>query len=513
MQLAYFRFCFFLKNYFLPALFIFFLIIKFSSPAFGQEEIRIVHADELDHNESTGKQVQHLKGNVEFEHKGAILDCDVADFYPDTNRLVAHGHVHIRQDTINIYSKNLDYNGNTRKANLQDSVKLTDKNMQLTTDRLDYDMDSRVATYKTGGTLKNDTDILTSKIGYYYANTHDAYFHSDVKLVNKNFVLTSDTLRYNSDSKTSFFYGPTHIINDSGSIYCERGFYDTETQLGLFRQHTLILNPPNILIADSVLFDRKSGVNTAFHNVIWNDTMRKVSLYSDYAQYNQTTGKLLSTKHPMLVTLVDKDSMFMTSDTIRSVLDSEKKRIVYAYYNIKIYEKDLQGICDSLSYSYADSMFRLYKNPVIWSDNNQMKADTITLQMSNRQIKEMNLYQNSIVINRSDSLLYNQLQGLTMKGFFKDNQLHQLNVSGNAESVYYARQDSTKKYIGVNKAICSNIIVFLRDKKVKQIILLKKPDATLYPMKLANPEDLSLSDFEWLDAKRPQSKKDIEVHQ
>lgn len=512
MLLALFRTHFHSKNYFPIPVFILFSLVKFSCPVFAQEEIHIVHADELVHNEITGKQVQHLKGNVEFEHKGAILDCDAADFYPDTNRLVANGHVHIRQDTINIYSKRLDYNGNTRKAVLQDSVKLTDKNMQLTTDRLDYDMNTRIATYKTGGILKNDTDVLTSTIGYYYANTHDAYFHSNVKLVNKNFVLTSDTLRYNSDSKTSYFYGPTHIINDSGSIYCERGFYDTENQQGLFRQHTLILNPPNILVADSVLFDRISGINTAFHNVTWKDTMRKVSLYSDYAQYNQTTGKLLSTKHPMLVTLVDKDSMFMTSDTIRSMLDSSKQRIVYAYHNIKIYEKDLQGICDSISYSYRDSMFRLYKNPVIWSDNNQMKADTITMQMSNRQIKEMNLLQNAIVINRADSLLYNQLQGLTMKGFFANNELNRLNVSGNAESVYYARQDSSKKYIGVNKAICSNIIVFLKNKKVSQIILLKKPDATLYPMKQANAEDLSLSNFEWLEAKRPQSKKDIEAH-
>ena len=41
----------------------------------------------------------------------------------------------------------------------------------------------------------------------------------------------------------------------------------------------------------------------------------------------------------------------------------------------------MRGKCDSLVYSYADSTIRLYNDPILWSDENQLTADSIWIQL------------------------------------------------------------------------------------------------------------------------------------
>lgn len=122
----------------------------------------------------------------------------------DINSLEAIGNVVIKQDTVEIHSDHLFYDGKNRKAVLTGNVKMTDSKMVLNTSALDYDLNTKVASYKTGGILTSDTTTLTSKIGYYYATSNDVYFKKDVKVVSSQYNLTADTLRFNTDSRTAF---------------------------------------------------------------------------------------------------------------------------------------------------------------------------------------------------------------------------------------------------------------------------------------------------------------------
>ena len=83
-----------------------------------------------------------------------------------------------------------------------------------------------------------------------------------------------------------------------------------------------------------------------------------------------------------------------------------------------------------------------------------------------------------------------------------------MHVSGNGESIYFAKTDSGKD-VGVNKATCSNMMLYFKDKKVDHILFLVKPDAVLNPLGVVKPEELKLKDFEWLGNRRPKSKRDL----
>ena len=109
---------------------------------------------------------------------------------------------------------------------------------------------------------------------------------------------------------------------------------------------------------------------------------------------------------------------------------------------------------------------------------------------------------NALVVNLSDSLQYNQIQGKKMKGYFLDGKLSKLTINGNGESIYYAKDDDEIS-IGVNKAVCSNMTIVMKDSKVQRIKFYEKPEATLYPLNDIPAEELKLKSFRWEESKRP----------
>ncbi len=449
------------------------------------------------------RKIRTLTGNVKLEQNGVYLNCDRADFDSDANTVDATGKIHIQQDTIDIYSDKLFYDGNKRKAKLTGNVRLTDKKITLQTSQLDYDLNTRTGYYNTGGELKSDTSVLTSQIGYYYATTHDVYFKKNVLLTNPRYLLKADTLRYNIQEKCAYFLGPTNILSDSSKIYCERGFYNTQNEITQFSQNARLTNDENILTADSIIYYKKSGIGYAYKNVHWTDTIKHNTIVSHVAAYYEKSSSILATNNPIFIDASSQDTMFLKADTLYSAETTIKnQRWFHAYHHVIIYKHNLSARCDSISYSDVDSTFRFYKSPVLWVDENQLSADTIFMTTSQKKIKSFLMLKNALIINSVDSSRYNQIQGKKMTGFFKDGELYKLFVEGNGESIYFG-EDDAKKLIGVNKAVCSNMIISIKENKVQRIKFLEKPTATLYPPKDAPESELRLKLFKWLIKDKP----------
>ena len=105
---------------------------------------------------------------------------------------------------------------------------------------------------------------------------------------------------------------------------------------------------------------------------------------------------------------------------------------------------------------------------------------------------------------------YNQIKGRNMTGFFAENELYRVDVEGNAETLYYVREDDGT-LTGINKATSSNMSIRFREKEIKQIVYFEKPVATLYPDAELPAEERILKNFKWLSDRRPMKREDIFV--
>ncbi len=406
----------------------------------------------------------------------------------------------------------MHYDGNSKISQVERNVRLTDGKMILTTENIYYDLNSEVANYNTGGKVVDGDNILTSKRGYYFTNEKLVFFKDNVILNNPKYVMNSDTLKYNTISSTAFFMGQTIIRStgkDSAYIYCENGWYNTKSEKSYFSKNAFIQTKENILNGDSILYDRKEGIGQAFKNVKVTDTLQKVIIGGDFAYVNERTNRSFVTGSALLTKIFDTDSLFLHGDTLLAVNDSmNKQKTYFAYKHVQIYKTDLQGKCDSLVYSTKDSTINFFSNPVLWSSQNQLLADSISLLLSGNQIYSMKLRVNSFITSSEDSIRFNQIKGREMTGFFIDNKLNRIHVIGNGQTIYYIR-NAKKQLTGVNRAECSDLVIHVEENSVKKITLLNKPDATLYPIKELNPSELRLKGFKWMKSYQPQSKADI----
>ena len=471
--------------------------------SFAQTDIRILNADELQYKNTGLVEVRTLVGNVQLEHDGVLMFCNQADFYAKDNNVYATGNVHIQQDTVNIFSDKLYYRGDQRRAELTGNVNFSDSRMTLVTDRLEYDMKNRVGYYYTGGRLSNDSSVLTSRIGHYYTQSKDVFFKDSVKLVSPRYTLTADTLRYNMNSKIAYFLGPTNITGQDNTIYCEGGYFNTSTDRMQFTTNAKLTSPPQVLTADTIEYGRRSGDGLAIGNVRWVDTSQQVILAGGRAVYNEEESTIAVSHQPVMADASREDTLFVTADSLFSErVDTTGKRRFRGYRNARIFSNEMQAVCDSLVYSDIDSVFHFHKNPILWVNQNQLTADTIFLALRNGKIDKMHLRQNSLIVSFVDSNKYNQVRGKTMLGSFVDNGLNNLLVEGNGESVYYAVEDDGKS-AGVNKAVCSRMLVQVKEEKVNRILFLEKPEATLYPPNQVPEEEMKLRGFRWEASKQP----------
>jgi hypothetical protein len=137
-----------------------------------------------------------------------------------------------------------------------------------------------------------------------------------------------------------------------------------------------------------------------------------------------------------------------------------------------------------------------------------MKADFIQLYSGTDGIEFLEFDNNAFISSLVDSGKYNQIKGKDMWGYFQNNDLHKIKVQGNGQTIYYPKNDNGS-IIGVNKADCSDMWIYVSDNNIDKISFLTKPAATLFPLKDVSKEDLMLKGFEWNGNQRPLNKQDI----
>ena len=121
----------------------------------------------------------------------------------------------------------------------------------------------------------------------------------------------------------------------------------------------------------------------------------------------------------------------------------------------------------------------------------------------------MLLHHNSFIVNTedADSTNFNQIKGKVITGYFKDNKLNNMFVDGNAESIYYLKDDTV--YNGLNHMISSRLRILLKENKLSNINAIRAIDASITPMNDLKEEDRVLKGFIWKPSERPKSKDEI----
>ncbi len=498
----------------LGVLFVAFISLKAQQPPSPQqnERAKIIELRQARLLEKrSGSDAQILIDSVVLYHEGAYMYCDSAYWYQGNNTFEAFGNVRMEQgDTIFVYGDYLHYDGAAQLARLRDNIRMEDRQVTLFTDSLNYDRLENIGYYFDGGMLVDEKNELTSFWGQYDPESKDALFSDSVKLVNEEYTLYSDTLKYNTETKIADILGPSKIVSDSGYIETDKGWYNTLTDDARLLDRSKIYNNDGskVLIGDSMLYNRTTGWGEVFGNMYLEDFNRKSILRGNYGTYNEKTEYGMATDSAFAIDYSQTDSLFLHGDTLKMITDSVFKE-VKAYYNVRFYRNDVQGVCDSMSYIQRDSMLYMTGNPVIWNNNSQILGNRIDIHLNDSTVEKAHIKEYALAIqDRQKEAQYNQVSGREMTAYFIDNEVRHVLVEGNAESLYYiTEEDST--VIGLNKTESAYLAMDILNDEIQKIKLWASTNAVTTPLSQLKPEESKLKGFMWLNYLRPKNRFDI----
>ena len=497
-----------LKNAWWLRIFIVLGLMVLADAAVAQRRIKLEQADRLKGGKKPdGERFDRLLGNVILTQNKTTIYCDSAYLFKKKNFLEAFGRVRITEgDSVTITGKKLEYSGNTKIAQLRNNVVFTKlATATLYTDYLDFNRNTNLAYYYNGGRLVDSINVLTSNKGYYELNSNMASFKKNVHVKNPDYTMTSDSLRYNSRTKFIYFVTPTNVIDkDSSTFVYEDGELDTKTRQSVLEVGTAE-SDRFILESDEFQLDDIRKVYKLRKSVKLISKEENLIIYGQAADYYKAKGIIKVFDKAYLAKITDdNDTLFMAADTLVSIdsQDPAKKRLL-AYNTVKIFKSDLQGVADSLEYRMSDSTIYFYQNPVLWSEGNQMTADSIHMLIKNNTIDRIFMNVNAFVISQDSLFNFNQIKGRKMTAEFKGKKMHRVVVEGNGESIYYILEEEKKLVQGLNHIICSNITIRFKEGQVNNLSFYKQPDAQFIPPHEIQAEDTKLSGFTWKQKEKP----------
>ncbi|PKP38930.1 MAG: hypothetical protein CVT98_04140 [Bacteroidetes bacterium HGW-Bacteroidetes-15] len=488
----------------------------FEVQAQQRRQINIEGADQMRNLKRNGQDIRRLIGNVRIRHEDVTVTCDSLYDYSGTNRFDAFGNVVVIQKSSTLYGDTLLFDGNSKNGRVRgDIVRLVDEEATLVTKFLDFNTQNNTVYFFNGGIINTNDSRFSSQRGTYHSNQKYFVFAGDVSYLSPDLLLNTDSLNYNSNTEIISFFGPTRIYNEENYLYCESGWHNRVEEKSEFRVNAYLNNGEQRIFGDKIYYDRILGYSEIIGNGCIIDSAQNMILYGNEIEYYQETEYAEVRKNPLAISISEEgDSLFLRADVFIGmavkdsvVSDSTLYNLVKGIGDVRFYRSDFQGICDSMVFHSTDSILYMYNDPILWNEDNQLSANNIDIVFKDDNIHKMLFKGSAFVVSQEDTIRFNQIRGREMVGFFKNGALTRLDVNGNGETVYFARDKGVIS--AVNKAEGSRLTITLRDNAVVSIMFREKPIATLFPIDKAELQDVMLKGFSWQIEKRPTSNESI----
>ncbi len=454
---------------------------------------------------SDGSVIRYLHGTpnnpVIFQRKDLLFYCQQATQNNKSEILKASGQVIIRdQDSLVVTGDYLEYNQTTGSMVVWGKkVTMEDGKVTLITKRLIYNTVTGAAYYYTGGKIYNGTSILTSRYGYWFKQQKLLAFKTNIEVIDTvtDDYMTSDTLRYDLNQDIIYFYSPTFIKNEDLTAQGDYGRYYKTIGNFYSKKNTLIETKDYILKGEEVFYDKVADTSLAIDKVSIYNKENVTTIFADTTHYYGNNNEVFAYGDVLIEEISENnDTTYITGDTLIAIKDTiNNVENIKVFPKVSIFSNNLKGKSDSLVYDLIDSLIIMEKKPILWGDKSQITAKIVIAKLKNKEIDSLFLNEEPFIIFQDTLGFYNQIKGRNMKMNVTNNEIEQLNVFGNGESLYFILEEDTS-LLGLNLVTCSEMTAFFDPKnKIKSILFINKPEGKLIPPHLIEEPDKYLKGF------------------
>ncbi|MFM2360202.1 MAG: export transporter periplasmic protein LptC [Bacteroidota bacterium] len=468
-------------------------------------------------------QMAYLKKDVRLTDKKGTLYTQELEYDMKTNIGKYFNGGRVVNGKTTLTSKEGIYFADTRDVFFKRDVHLTDPKYRISSDSLRYNTEFQQVEFITDTYIKTKegSEIFTRTGNYDLKNGKAFFGNRTVFKDSSGTTYTADNSAIDEASGSAQLEGNA-VIRDSVNGYMITGnqvFLNRKTNSFLATRKPVLIfkgdgNDSTFIAADTLYsgiitrdslgkMQQKVTDTLKTETVVSGDSVlhrvdSTVSVTTGIANSINTTNDSVKTT----TTKVVKDSMAIRADTADI-------RFFQAFRNVRIFNDSLQAVCDSLYYSSLDSVFRMYRDPLVFSKASQIMGDTIHLFTKNKKADRIYVFDKGMIINKLNHQMFNQMGGRTLNGYFKDGELDYMRIKGfPAESVFYPMDDDSA-ITGMNRCHGDVIDIYFENRTVKKVKFINEVDGILFPISQIPPDQKELKGFIWLDKRRPKNKLEL----
>jgi lipopolysaccharide export system protein LptA len=394
--------------------------------------------------------------------------------------------VRLTQETIRLRAREgIDY-GNGEYL-FSRNVRIIDEADTLTADQVRYNRVSKTGKANGRVRLGDGEVVVTAPEGDFDLDANRADFRAGVRMVDSVTVLTSQFGSYWTKEKRAEFFGNVRLESDDTDVLAD--------SLTYFRQGQRSDARGNVLISQ-----RKDGEQTF---ILGDRATNDDSLGTGEAVGNVLIGRVSTDS-----TAAKADTLLIRADRVAS-LRTDAVDQTMASGGVIVSDADFSALADSVFQESGRVTDRtrslLFGDPIIWVDGSQVNGDSVRIAGSDGGIDSLVVDGIAYVAQR-DTLIdkIQQLKGRGLIGLFENDSLRIMEVSPNAEAVYFNR-DEEDQIAGALRVTADRIRFLFESGEISDLRVYQDVDGTYFPIELI-PEDLRLDGVVW----RPQDKPDTE---
>ena len=458
-----------------------------------------------------------------YSKGGVLVDKDLqvtsrrGYYYADSAEVLFQDSVVVLHPEFNLAADSMRYLSDEQRVVFTGPTNVYTPDARIYCESGFYDLKNKVAEFNANAQYSGDQKAATADTIRYASSDGEVIMLGHVNVRENDTRIDGDYLRYlESTGETLIKGSPAHYTDSTRHITSLEILYNEKTNQVSMRGAGEISDGDLLLRAEHFDLDQTSGIGRATGNVMWNDTAQHIGIRADTVFYKEDPMYLLAygLRRPLFYTLVDQDTLFIAADTLNMITQKDTTvqgdtiRWIKAYHDVRLFKSDMQGKADSLVFNSKDSLFTFYRQPVLWADTTQFSADTIRLAIANKQIENVTLVQRALIVSEILGTYYDQIKGKTIVADFDSSAIKDMWVVGNAESIYYTRDDQ-QAFIGVNKTICSKMYFGFTDGEIHLLKYYGENSSSMTPMEETPHSTLRLEGFDWRGHERPESVEDL----
>ncbi|MDD2583668.1 MAG: OstA-like protein [Bacteroidales bacterium] len=436
------------------------------------------------------------------------------------------------------------YHSKIDRFKFLEEVEMATSDMVLKSDSLTFWTQTNKVDFLGQIMAWQNSAFLTSKTGWYNKEEETYNFVKDAYILNSQNEIWGDRILYQKALSTAQLWDNVQIVDTAQSIilFSDYAIYqdnkspskDSLTWVKLYNNpsiayysienetpDTLFFSADTIHYRDMPLYLVDSATIASSNKRYKNSQRDPIKeMYGQPIEPVVADSIPLSKEKELLKSI--KESTLITDSTLQTesaklsidsttfvkeptlVKDTTLIRFVDAKNSVKFYRSDFQGKCDSLRFNSIDSIIRLYKEPVLWNENNQFLADSIQLLVAQNSLKRVDFMSNSFIIAPEDSIHNNQIKSTDMVAFFTEGDLSRFDAYGSVSLIIFLQEDSI--ITTMNKKECKVMTAKIKNRAAERIKYIDNIPSDAYPIIDLEPDQKLLKDFKLFTEQKPKDR-------